>query len=157
MGDCGISFDESLIFLDESFPDKNSFFDELGRRMCAAGLVKKSFARALCEREALYPTGLVMEPCPVAIPHTDPCHVDRECLAFVRFAEPLEFRDMGEPELSIGVRLAFLLAIREPKRQLKALSNIISAFSKVSVMRRLLEEKEAAAIHKILTEEILIS
>lgn len=152
-----MSFDESLIFLDESFPDKNSFFDELGRRMHEAGLVKESFARALREREALYPTGLGVEPCPVAIPHADPCHVDRECLAFIRFAEPIEFRDMGEPELSVGVRLAFLLAVREPKRQLKTLSNLVSAFSKTSVMERLLRETKPAAVHKILTEEVLLS
>ena len=147
-------FDKELLFLDELFFDREAFFEEMGRRLAAKGLVKDSFGKALSEREIVYPTGLATEPYPVALPHTDVEHVLRECISFVRFKYPVEFQHMGDPETLVRARFAFVMAIMEPQKQVKTLSNLIMMLSNQEAMTALNETDDLDKIFSILSEAL---
>jgi len=77
---CGIYLDESLILTDLEVTDKEELLKMMGTNLMEKGLVKESFIKAIIEREKNYATGLPTKSVSVAIPHTDPEHVNKKLL-----------------------------------------------------------------------------
>lgn len=98
----------------------------MGRRLTELGIAQESFADALRQREAAYPTGLPLSG-GVAIPHTDPEHVVRDALAIGVLEQPVMFRVMaGEPDEYVPVRVVFLLALTRSDGHLSMLQEVIA-------------------------------
>lgn len=130
-------FREDFIWLDKTFEDKNQFFETIGTRLYEKGAVKESFADALKKREAVYPTGLKTEAYEIAIPHTDVEHVNEASISFVRFKETVLFSHMGEPEIQVNAKFAFVLGVKDPKQQVEVLSTLVKLISDEAEMRQL--------------------
>lgn len=90
------------------------------------GFVRPSFTQALVDRERDHPTGLPT-PVPVAIPHADTEHVLRPALAAVLLDPPVPFGEMGGAGGDVAVRLAVVLMVTDPARQVGLLSRLITA------------------------------
>ena len=142
-------FREDLIWLDETFEDKDQFFDKIGKRLCEKGKVKESFADGLKSREAVYPTGLKTESYEIAIPHTDVEHVREASISFVRFKETVLFSHMGEPEIQVNAKFAFVLGVKEPSQQVEVLSTLTDREQKVLRLRFGLDDGRARTLEEV--------
>lgn len=130
-------FRSDLVWLDEQFAARTSFFEAIGQRLYEKGLVKESFGQALAAREADFPTGLKTEFCETAIPHTDVEHVENASISFVRFCRPVEFLHMGMPEIKVNASFAFVLGVKEPQKQVEVLSTLVALISDKAAMEQL--------------------
>jgi PTS system galactitol-specific IIA component len=93
------------------------------------GYVKESFSSAAIEREKVYATGLPCELCGIAIPHTDPVHVNKMAIAIGVLKNPIQFGMMGGSE-TIDVDLVFLLALEDCDSQIRILKRFADFFQK---------------------------
>lgn len=134
-----------LALINQSFTSSTEAIEALGTLMMEGGFGKSTYLSAVLEREAKYPTGLLLETdgLNVAIPHADAEHVAIPAIAVATLSEPVDFQRMDKPEESIPVRLIFMLALTEPKAQLQTLSTLASAFQDSEQISQILAAKEA--------------
>jgi PTS system galactitol-specific IIA component len=99
---------------------------ELGEALVRAGDIDPEYVDDVIRREREFPTGLPTDP-PVALPHADPDHVRRSAIAVGVCRSPVSFREMGTPTRALGVRVIFLLAIREKAEVATILRDLVSA------------------------------
>lgn len=75
--------------------------------------VRPGYTEALIQREREFPTGLPTTPYGVAIPHADGKYVLQPGLAVCTLKTPISFREMGNPQSVVAVKLAILIALPE--------------------------------------------
>ena len=90
-----------------------------------SGVAKPSYPDAIVAREAQYPTALPATAFDIAVPHTFAEHVNEPAMGICVLREPVEFHQMGSPEITLQPRLLFMLAITDPKDQIKLLRKIM--------------------------------
>lgn len=93
-------FKPELVFFDFEAADRDDFFTKLGEELNARGYIKDTWHAAITEREANYPTGLACQAIKVAIPHTDPEHLEKPYIAVIKPKTPVVFEHMagmGDP------------------------------------------------------------
>ncbi|MBQ1379973.1 MAG: PTS sugar transporter subunit IIA, partial [Erysipelotrichaceae bacterium] len=72
----------------------------------------------------------------VAIPHTDPEHVNRTQIGFMSLDAPVEFVEMGTEDKKIPVTMLFMLALKEAHQQLDMLMKLMDAFQNDELMEK---------------------
>lgn len=85
------------------------------------GFVKASFADAIVDREAVFPTGLGE----LAIPHTDREHTVKDAIAVAVLEQPVDFVMMGSDDETTSVSVVFMLAISTNDRQIETLQTVM--------------------------------
>ncbi len=104
-----------------------------------AGYVEESFIDAIIEREDIFPTGLPTEGYGVAIPHTDPHHVNEAMIAVATLEKPVNFKVMGNPEEEIEVGIVFMLAMKDSSSQLQLLSNLMCIIQDTILLKKVFD------------------
>jgi PTS system galactitol-specific IIA component len=137
-----------------SAPDATTLLSTMADELAAAGHVKASFKAALLAREERFPTGLPTQVMPVAIPHTDVEHVHRSFISVARLTDPVTFHEMGANARTVDVRLVCVLAIADKSSQLGTLQALIGMFSDQSVMERLRDAPDDAALYDVVIHQI---
>ncbi len=122
----------------------------LGKTMLAAGLVRESFVEAVLEREKVYPTGIPAKVFDIAMPHTVADHVITPCLAVGVLREPVEFRQMGTPDIILHPRLIFMLAISDPKEQIDQLKKIMKLLQNDELLAGIRDAPDAERVVELL-------
>lgn len=119
---------------------KEAVLEELGSKLVEQGYVKKSYIEAVKLREKDFPTGLnVSGEIKVAIPHADSGHVNTAQIAFASLKNPVEFKSMENAEENIAVTLIFMLAVKEPEKQVVALQKLMAMFENREILKKLAE------------------
>ncbi len=93
-------FKPELVFFDFEAEDREDFFKKLGKELGDRGYIKDTWYDAITTREANYPTGLACQAINVAIPHTDPEHLEKPYIAVIKPKKPVVFEymaGMGDP------------------------------------------------------------
>lgn len=93
-------FKPELVFFDFEADDRMDFFTKLGKELDDRGYIKDTWFDAITTREANYPTGLACQAIKVAIPHTDPEHLQKPYIAIIKPKTPIVFdhmAGMGDP------------------------------------------------------------
>lgn len=98
----------------------------LGDTLANNGYVVDGYTSACTEREQLYPTGLQLKSTGVALPHADTHYVKHSAIAVATLKEPVTFRQMGDPDAEVAVRVVFLLAPQKGEEQLAFLEGLVS-------------------------------
>ena len=119
--------DERLILLELRAATAAQAIRALSQRLFQAGYVAEGFAEAVIAREHNFPTGLPT-PIPVALPHTDAQHCRRPAIAVGLLAEAVPFGMMGTADQVIPVQVVFLLAVTDPKQQVRWLKRLVEFF-----------------------------
>lgn len=135
-----------VIFDEQADIDKEQLLEQLGRLLFQNGYVKESYIQAIKEREATFPTGLNTTTYGIAIPHTDSKHVKEATIAVGVVRTPIPFQEMGAEDVEVPVRLVFMLAIKEPEKQLETLQAVISLIENEEKMTALVHAKDEAAV-----------
>lgn len=138
-----------VIFDEQADIDKEQLLEQLGRLLFQNGYVKESYIQAIKEREATFPTGLNTTTYGIAIPHTDSKHVKEATIAVGVVRTPILFQEMGAEDVEVPVRLVFMLAIKEPEKQLETLQAVISLIENEEKMTALVQAKDEAAVFQL--------
>jgi|GEM_PF-4533710 Phosphotransferase system mannitol/fructose-specific IIA domain (Ntr-type) len=76
MSDYSKLFDKELIFLNLDVSNRNELFKKVYEKLAEKGIVKESYLDALTKREDEFPTGVVTQFLPIALPHANPENVN---------------------------------------------------------------------------------
>ncbi len=110
---------------------------ELGELMRKKDYVKQDYIEAVLKREETLPTGLNIGEMCVAIPHTDPIHVNAAAVAVGRLNMPVKFHSMIDPSKELDVKVVFLLAVKDPQKQVELLTKLMALFQNVDVLKQI--------------------
>ncbi len=132
-------------------PDAGAAIRALCAMLAGAGYVEPAYADAVVARELLFPTGLPTDP-PVALPHADPDAVRRTAMAVGTLAAPVAFKEMGNPDHELAVRVIFLLAVRGKDEAVHLLKQLVLAFRNHGGLRRLELASSAEEARAVLRE-----
>lgn len=134
--------EEEAVLPGVSVRDADEVLELLGERLQALGAVRPGFVEAVLDREHNMPTGLELAgEHNVAIPHADPHHVVRPCMAVATTAQPVVFHNMGDPDAEVPVRVVFLLALTDPNGHIEVLSRIAGVLESPDAIDRLVDAK----------------
>ena len=145
---------EDLIFIDLECNSREELIKYMSDQMMNAGKVKETYCNAVLEREMIYPTGLNTGDIKVAIPHTDPVHVNSAGISVATLKNRVEFKNMEDPNQNIDVDLVFMLAVANPEAQVPLLVKLMGVFSDKELLKKIKGSKTKQEIKQILEKLI---
>ncbi len=143
-------FDRNLVFSGLHFDNVEGAIRFGAEKLYQSGYVTKAYADSVVEREREFPTGLPTQPFGIAIPHTDSSFVKQSGICCMRLNKPLPFRQMGDGEETIAVRMILLLAISNGTEHIDLLSGLMELFSNEELLVQLEQAKDEAEIISVL-------
>ena len=142
---------EELILTGLDCGSKEEALRKLSDRLLEGGYVNASFYDAVLEREANYPTGLLLPGCNVAIPHVSPEYIEKSGLAIAVLKTPVLFHRMDESTETVDVHVIFNIALADGDKQVEVLQTIMSLITDENLMAEVVAADSAAAVRKILS------
>ena len=142
-----------LVLLNVVAEDQKEAISLLANQMIQNQLVKPSFLDAIWNREKKYPTGLLTQGGGIAIPHADPSHVILEAISLGVLKHPVTFRMMEDPNQTLEVDLIFMLAMKNPKRHIEMLQELVSIFQDANCLDELRKAQSVDQVLRILKRE----
>lgn len=139
-----------LIRLDLDVKDREEAIRTLAKDFVKAGAVKESFVDAVLEREQLSPTALPAVAYDIAIPHTVSAHVITPAMNVAVLKHPVEFQQMGSPEITLHPQVLFMLAISDPKDQLSLLRRIMKMLQNKELLNQVRGAKTTDEVYGLL-------
>ncbi len=129
-------FDERIALFNKHADSRDEALKMLADEFIKCGVAKETFFEGILEREKIFATGLSLNNMCVAIPHTDPVHVNRTQVGFMSLDTPVEFVEMGTEDKKIPVTMLFMLALKEAHQQLNMLMKLMDAFQNDELMEK---------------------
>ncbi len=148
-------FDKNLIFIDEIYKDQDDLFDTIGSRLHELGYAKETLTDALRAREIKYPTGLQTESIPIAVPHADEEHVEKEGIAIIRPRIPVSFGEMACENSKIDALLIFLLLLKKGDKHVECLEMLLTMTQDTCMIKRLMEADGPEEVYGIIENQYL--
>jgi len=142
--------DKDLIRTELSFESAEDAIRYGGNLLWQKGYVEERYIELVLEREKVFPTGLPTEPIPIAIPHTDSGCVIKTSMCMLVLKEPLEFKQMGDIDKPIRVRIVMLLAVSSAEGHLEFLSGLMTILSGESLLVDICSAGSVEEIYEIL-------
>lgn len=135
--------EENILTINKSV-SKEEVIEELAHHLHCKGYVRQEYINSVLDRETNYPTGLPTNTYGIAIPHADSINVIETSIAVAILNEDTLFSEMGGSEQSdnIPVRLVFLLAIKDPSKQLQLLQEIVELISNEHIVKNIVDNQE---------------
>lgn len=122
-----ITIEPDLVVLGMSAASDQEAIDVLAHRLRDKDYVKEEYVQAIKEREKVFCTGLALDEACIAVPHTDPIHVNKQAVAIGVLKNPVSFGEMGTASDKVNVQLVFMLGIRKLDSQVDFLGGMIDA------------------------------
>jgi galactitol PTS system EIIA component len=144
----GLCIDEQIIVLNLKAVDSADVISQMGELVLKAGLVREGFIEAVIRREQKYPTALPTK-IPVALCHTDAEYLLGSFIGVATLAEPVPFREMGNPAKSQPVEIVFLLGIAVKGEHMDVLKSVLKLIQDETVLRAIRKAESTAEIRKI--------
>ncbi|MCI1965048.1 MAG: PTS sugar transporter subunit IIA [Oscillospiraceae bacterium] len=141
---------KDLIRLNLDVKNREDAIRTLAEDFVKAGVVKESFVDAVLEREKKSPTALPAVAYDVAIPHTVSAHVLTPAMNVAVLKHPVEFQQMGSPDITLHPQVLFMLAISDPKDQLTLLRRIMKMLQNKELLNRIRDAKTKDEIYDLL-------
>jgi len=116
--------------------------ENVARRMADVlelqGYVKDSYAQAIVDREAVFPTALDMKGLNVAIPHCDIANVNAAAICMGLLDTPVDWHKMDDPGDTCKVSVVVMLALVEAHAHLDMLQKVVSFVQNQELVARVL-------------------
>lgn len=121
--------------------------EHIYQKQYADGIVRESYLKALQEREADYPTGILFDGYAVAIPHCDSQHAIEAAIYILRLPQAVEVSQADGDE-KLPVRLILNLVVTQPSAQLPLLKALFKQLQLADFYHQLLQlpAEEAKAL-----------
>lgn len=133
--------EKELVFNNLSFDSRTEALTYLANQLYENKKVKDTYKDAILAREQKFPTSLPTGKIEVAIPHADWQNVNTSTLAVATLAKPIAFHNMGDPKNYVHASIIIMLAIAEPKGQIKMLENLMSIVRNQDHLQNLISYK----------------
>ena len=143
-----INLTKRLVLFDIQDTSSLDIIQKMSNKMLENELVTKDFKSAIIEREKNFPTGLQLEKIGVAIPHTDAKFVIKQSICIAKLKSPINFKMMGDNKSDIPVKLIFMLAIKDPDKQLSFLRSLMAAFQNTEGIENIVSANSRSEIIK---------
>jgi Phosphotransferase system mannitol/fructose-specific IIA domain (Ntr-type) len=131
-------------------------FEKVAAFLLEKDYVNESYAKAVIEREKVYPTGLPTKIFGVAIPHTDPEHVKRNLILTVVPEKPILFNTMGGEENDLlEVECLFFILVKESNNHIKAVMNFMQVFQNPEDLMTIRQASSKKTIEDILKKYLI--
>lgn len=137
---------KELIRLDVDARSSEEALRLMAQLFVDTGVAKPSYPAAIVAREAQYPTALPATAFDIAVPHTFAEHVNEPAMGICVLREPVEFKQMGSPEITLHPQLLFMLAITDPKDQIKLLRRIMKLIQNPEALNQI---KAASSVEEV--------
>lgn len=131
-----IALDQDLVAVGLEAATAEEAIRSLADRLARRGFVAAGYADAVVEREREFPTGLPTA-LPVALPHTEAFLCRRSALTVGVLKGPVAFGEMGAPERTVEARVVFLLALANPKDQVRWLQRFMRGLRDTALLEKL--------------------
>lgn len=142
---------QDLIFLDVEAADKREVISVLADKLLEAGMVRETYKQAVLDREETYPTGLPLDGCNIAMPHTFAEHVISPVIAVARLKTPVDFLEMGTKDVHLPVSLVLMMAISNPQEQVGLLRRILRLFTDGEVLEQVMHSEDVEGMYSVLS------
>ncbi len=146
----GLCIDEEIIVLNLKATDSADVITQMGVRVLKAGLVSEDFIEAVIKREQKYPTALPTK-IPVALCHTDAEYLLGSFIGVATLAQPVPFREMGNPTHMQSVEIVFLLGIAVKWEHMDILKSVLKLIQDEAMLQAIRDAEDTAEIKKIVT------
>lgn len=117
-----------------------------------AGVAKESYPDAIVLRESNYPTALPATAFDIAVPHTFAEHVNEPAMGCAVLAHPVEFKQMGSPDITLHPEVLFMLAITDPQDQIDTLKKIMGLIQDPETLNKVRVAKTVDEVYDLLHE-----
>ncbi len=144
--------EKELIALNVEASDCEEVLRYMANRFVEAGVGKESYPDAIVEREKNYPTALPAMAFDIAVPHTFAEHVNRPAMGICVLKNPVEFHQMGAPEIVLHPKVLFMLAITDPKDQILILKKIMGMIQSEEILNSIKDADTEEEIYNIVSK-----
>lgn len=114
-----------------------------------SGVAKVSYPDAIVNREKTYPTALPAMAFDIAVPHTFAEHVNEPAMGICVLKAPVEFRQMGSPEITLHPQVLFMLAITDPEDQISLLRKIMNLIQNPDALNQIKDAKSVDELYSV--------
>lgn len=142
---------KELIVMDVEAVDSEEALRIMANHFVEAGVGKKSYPDAIVEREKQYPTALPATAFDIAVPHTFAEHVNEAAMGVCILKHPVEFRQMGSPDITLHPQLLFMLAITNPKEQIVILKKIMKLIQNEQALNQIRDAQTGDEVYELVT------
>lgn len=123
----------------------------LGEDLRRLGYVRDDFVEATLDRESRMPTGLPLAgDINAALPHVDLEYVLKPAVALATLSEPVPFRQMVDSSEIVPVQLVIMLAMSEPKSQVRMLEQVSRILQSTELVNGLMDCESASEVMDLL-------
>ncbi|BAL81580.1 BglG family transcription antiterminator [Caldisericum exile] len=141
-----------LVYIEDSFRNKEELIFEIGQRLIEEGYVKSGFVEAVLKREKKFPTG-IESPIPFAIPHAESEYTQKSVIAIILLKKPISFNLASDKNKSILVPIVILPAISNNEEDGILLYKVIEKLNNLEIAKSILKLSQPEKISKLLAED----
>ena len=135
--------------------DADEAIEKMAQVFLKDHVVKPTYVQAVLEREKVYPTGLPSEPFAIAIPHAMAEHSNRAAVTVGVLKNPVQFHQMGAPEIVLDAQILFMLAVSEPKAQIELLKSMMGLIQKEENLLAIKNAQTQQDVAQLLNENLV--
>lgn len=130
-------FDGLLCLLQTKVNEQRKLLELMTEKLYKGGFVNADYLTGILEREAKYPTGLLVDGTGFALPHTDSDRVRKSQICFASLKTPVLFADMGGAREPVRAEFVFMIAMSEPHEQAETLQKLVEMFQNKEAVQAL--------------------
>ena len=143
---------DNLLLLQVEADSSVEIIELLGNALVKYGYARSDLVDNVLAREEEFPTGISTS-VPFAIPHTNPEFTIRKGLAVATLKHPVEFREMGNPERTLDVRIVLMPVLTGRESDQKEFYRMLQLLEDPRVATSLLQSHSAQEMRKLLQEK----
>lgn len=151
-----LAFNESSVVVDLDAPDAHTVISLLAEKLHVQGLVTADYGDQTWARELEHPTGLPTKPFSIAFPHADAQGVHQSALAVATLRNPVQFKNMADPDENLDVYIVLMLANKSPEEQIQTLRNLALLFGQPEKLVELRDQPSLQAVVAWLKQELVL-
>lgn len=145
---------EEYVQLGLECADKEELIRTMAEVFIKDGVVKDTYVDAVLEREKVFPTGLPATAFDIAIPHAQAKHSNRFGLTIGILERPVEFQQMGTPDITLHAEMIFMIAVDDPKRQIDLLSSLVRLLQNKEMLLKIKHSGSRKEIAELVSENL---
>ena len=119
------------------------------------GYAKDTYAQAIVDREANFPTALDMSGLNVAIPHCDVANVNKAAFCMAVLKHPVDWHKMDEPDETCKVSVVVMLALTEAHAHLEMLQKVVKLLQNQGLVGQIVASSTAAEAYPLIAEQLV--
>ena len=136
--------------------ERDDVLTEMADFLASMGMVKPTYAKAVIDRENIYPTGICTEPYPVAITHCERDGVLKTAILVGQTRNNgITFQRIDDTDLNVDAKVIFMLAVDTNQGQLEVISKLMDVIQDEKVVEEIVHAKTCEMIKEIVTNAFM--